>query len=95
MRRGLGVLTLAGTLFVFVSSGPFGLEAMVRDGGPGAAPLLLVLMLLFWGLSHALVASELASALPEQGGFVHWVSLAIGDFWGFQAAWWYWIKRNV
>lgn len=92
LRRGLGVLTLAGTLFVFVSSGPFGLEAMVRDGGPGAAPLLLVLMLLFWGLSHALVASELASALPEQGGFVRWVSLALGDFWGFQAAWWYWIK---
>lgn len=28
LRRGLGVLTLAGTIFVFISSGPFSLEAI-------------------------------------------------------------------
>jgi amino acid transporter len=92
LRRGLGVLTLAGTIFIFISSGPFGLEAMVRDAGPGAAVLMLVAGLLFWGLSHALVATELSSAVPEEGGFFRWVGLAFGDFWGFQAAWWYWIK---
>ncbi|HEU4402158.1 MAG TPA: APC family permease [Candidatus Polarisedimenticolia bacterium] len=92
LRRGLGVLTLAGTIFVFASSGPFGLEAMVRDGGPGAAPLMLVLTLLFWGLSHTLVATELSSAVPEEGGFIRWIGMAFGPFWGFQAAWWYWIK---
>jgi amino acid transporter len=67
LRRGLGAVTLAGTIFIFGSSGPFGLEAMVRDGGPGAAALMLVLTLLFWGLSHALVATELSSAVPEEG----------------------------
>jgi amino acid transporter len=92
LRRGLGVLTLAGTIFVFVSSGPFGLEAMVRDGGPGAAALMLVVGLLFWGLSHALVATELSSAIPEEGGFFRWIEMAFGGFWGFQAAFWYWIK---
>jgi amino acid transporter len=92
LRRGLGVVTLAGTIFVFVSSGPFGLEAMVRDAGPGAAALMLVVGLLFWGLSHALVATELSSAVPEEGGFFRWVEMAFGKFWGFQTAWWYWIK---
>ena len=86
------MVTLAGTIFVFVSSGPFGLEAMVRDGGPGAAALMLVVGLLFWGLSHALVATELSSAIPEEGGFFRWVEMAFGGFWGFQAAFWYWIK---
>jgi len=92
LRRGLGVVTLAGTIFVFVSSGPFGLEAMVRDGGPGAAALMLVVGLVFWGLSHALVATELSSAAPVEGGFFRWIEMAFGGFWGFQAAFWYWIK---
>jgi amino acid transporter len=92
LKRGLGVATLTGTIFIFVSSGPFGLEAMVRDGGPGAAPLMLLLAFLFWGLSHALVATELSGALPEEGGFVRWIGAAFGPFWGFLAGWWYWIK---
>jgi amino acid transporter len=92
LKRGLSVLTLAGTIFVFVSSGPFGLEAMVRDAGPGAAALMLVVGLAFWGLSHALVATELSSAVPEEGGFVRWIGMAFGGFWEFQSAWWYWIK---
>ena len=92
LRRGLGVLTLAATIFIFISSGPYGLEAMVREAGPGAAALMLVVALVFWGMSHALVASELASAVPEEGGFVRWIGMAFGDFWGFQAGWWYWIK---
>jgi amino acid transporter len=65
---------------------------MVRDAGPGAAALMLVVGLLFWGLSHALVATELSSAVPEEGGFFRWVEMAFGKFWGFQTAWWYWIK---
>lgn len=92
LRQGLTVLTLAGTIFIFISAGPFGLEAMVREGGPGVAPLMLVVALLFWGLSHSLVASELSSAIPVEGGFFRWIGMAFGEFWGFQSAWWYWIK---
>jgi len=92
LKRGLGVLSLTGTIFIFIASGPYGLEPMVREAGPGAGPLMLVLALLFWGLSHALVASELSSAMPVEGGFFRWIGTAFGEFWGFQAGWWYWIK---
>jgi amino acid transporter len=92
LRRGLGVLTLAGTIFIFISSGPYGLEPMVRGAGPGAAPAMLIVTLLFWGLSHVLVATELSAAIPEEGGFARWIGLAFGETWGFTAAWWYWIK---
>src|SRR5216117_2452837 len=86
LRRGLGVVTLAGTIFVFVSSGPFGLEAMVRYAGPGAAALMLVAALPFWGLSHALVATELSCAFPVVGGCFRLGEMALSVFWGFQAA---------
>ncbi len=92
LKRGLGVITLTGTIFIFIASGPFGLEPMVREAGPGAGPLMLVLALLFWGMSHALVASEMSSAVPVEGGFFRWIGMAFGEFWGFQAGWWYWIK---
>ncbi len=92
LKRGLSVLTLAGTIFIFVSSGPGGLESSVRDAGPGATALMLVVGFVFWGLSHVLVATELSSAVPEEGGFVRWIGMAFGGFWEFQSAWWYWIK---
>lgn len=37
----------------------------------------------------ALIASELGSALPGEGGFYVWARRALGDFWGFQTAWWW------
>src|SRR6185295_2619750 len=30
---------------------------------------------------------ELASALPNEGGYYAWVRRAMGNFWGFQEAW--------
>jgi amino acid transporter len=33
------------------------------------------------------MVSELASALPEEGGYYIWVARALGRFWGFQEAW--------
>jgi len=35
-----------------------------------------------------LVAAELGSALPQEGGYYKWVQRACGEFWGFQAGWW-------
>jgi len=34
------------------------------------------------------MVAELASALPEEGGYYVWVRKAMGDFWGFQEGWW-------
>ena len=33
------------------------------------------------------MVSELASALPQTGGFYIWVCRALGPFWGFQESW--------
>ena len=35
-----------------------------------------------------LVAAELGSAMPQEGGYYKWVQRACGEFWGFQAGWW-------
>jgi len=38
----------------------------------------------------ALVAAELASAFPKQGGMFRWVGEAFGPRWGFAALYWQW-----
>lgn len=35
-----------------------------------------------------LVASELGSVRPQEGGYYKWVQEGLGEFWGFQAGWW-------
>lgn len=76
-------------IYIYASAGAFGIEEMVSSTGPGLTIVLLVLLPVFWSLPLALVASELGSALPGEGGFYIWVRRALGDFWGFQAGWWW------
>ena len=95
-RRGeLGFLPLVAILFFNVSGGPYGVEDAVGSLGPGLALLLLLLTPLVWSMPVALAMGELASALPEEGGYVVWVQRAFGRFWGFQAGWWSWINSFV
>jgi len=95
-RRGeLGLLPLVAILFFNVSGGPYGLEDAVSSLGPGLALLLLLVTPLVWSLPVSLVMVELATALPEEGGYVVWVRRAFGRFWGFQAGWWSWINSFV
>jgi amino acid transporter len=95
-RRGeLGFLPLVAILFFNVSGGPYGVEDAVSSLGPGLALLLLLVTPLVWSLPVALAMGELASALPEEGGYVVWVQRAFGRFWGFQAGWWSWINSFV
>jgi amino acid transporter len=44
----------------------------------------------FWCIPVALVAAELTTAIPVEGGFYRWVRAGFGDFWGFLAGWWNW-----
>ena len=76
-------------IYIFVSGGSFGIEEMVASSGPGLTLLLLLALPVFWALPMALVASELGSAIPDSGGFYVWTRRALGDFWGFQAGWWW------
>jgi amino acid transporter len=77
---------IAATYFI-VAGGPFGLEDIVSRAGYAGAILILLVTPVLWSLPTALMVSELASALPEEGGYYVWVARAMGRFWGFQEAW--------
>lgn len=86
MRR-LRFLPLIAATYFMVSGGPYGIEDAVGQAGYARTLLLLILAPLFWSLPTALMVGELASAIPEEGGFYIWVTRGLGRFWGFQEAW--------
>ncbi len=49
---------------------------------------MLAVLPFVWGVPFGLVASELGSVRPQEGGYYKWVQEALGEFWGFQAGWW-------
>ena len=81
------LLPLIAATYFMVSGGPYGLEDIIGKAGYGRAFGLLLLIPLLWSLPTALMVGELASAMPEEGGFYQWVRRAMGPFWGFQEAW--------
>jgi amino acid transporter len=95
LRRELGLVPLTAVVFFNVSGGPYGIEDVIPTFGPGLALLLLLLTPLVWSLPVSLAMSELASAIPDEGGYVTWVRRAFGPFWGFQVGWWSWIDSFV
>jgi amino acid transporter len=81
------LLPLIAATYFMVSGGPYGLEDIIGKAGYGRALLLLAMVPLVWSLPTSLMVGELASALPEEGGYYCWVRRALGRFWGFQEAW--------
>jgi pimeloyl-ACP methyl ester carboxylesterase len=75
-------------IYFTVSGGAFGLEPLVGAVGPGFATLLIVVTPVVWSLPMALMVAELATLLPEDGGYYIWVKESLGDFWAVQEAWW-------
>jgi amino acid transporter len=86
MRKLRMVPLLAATYFM-VSGGPYDLEDVIGFGGYRFALLVLFFLPFFWSFPTALMLGELASAIPDEGGFYAWVRRALGPFWGFQEAW--------
>ena len=87
-HRSLGMLQLAGMIFFMTSGGGYGLEPMLGAAGPLLTLIGLCVAPWLWALPQALMASELSTLMPEDGGFVLWVDAALGPFWGFQLGWW-------
>lgn len=77
-------------MFSYNTAGPFGLEEQVSTSGPGMSLLYQFLIPFFWCIPVSLVAAELTTAMPVEGGFYRWTRAAFGDFWGFLAGWWNW-----
>ncbi len=87
LSKKLRLLPLVGATYFMVAGGPYGLEDIIGKAGYGRALLLLLLIPLVWSLPTSLMVGELASSIPEEGGFYEWVRRALGGFWGFQEAW--------
>ena len=77
-------------MYSYNTAGPFGLEDQVSTSGPGMALIYQLLIPFFWCIPISLVAAELTTAMPVEGGFYRWTRVAFGDFWGFLAGWWNW-----
>lgn len=56
----------------------------VSNGGPLLAIVGFVVLPIIWSVPEAMVTAELATAFPENSGYVAWVTAAFGPFWGFQ-----------
>ncbi|MDX2183839.1 MAG: APC family permease [Gemmatimonadaceae bacterium] len=95
VTRTLGTAGLVFVMYFQVSGGPYTTEALVASVGPGMALLVLALLPLVWAVPEALLIGELASMLPEEGGYYAWVKRAFGGFWGFQNAWITWCYSLV
>lgn len=81
------LLALIASTYFMVAGGPFGLEDIVMRSGYAGAILILLVTPVIWSLPTALMVSELASAIPEEGGYYVWVKRGMGRFWGYQEAW--------
>jgi len=85
-----GLLYFVFVMFAYTTGGPFGMEEMITTSGPGITLLFLLVIPFFWCIPVSLVAAELTTAIPVEGGFYRWVRAGFGNFWGFLAGWWNW-----
>ncbi len=95
LARSLTTLSLVFILYFSTSGGAYTTETLVREVGPGLALLILVLVPLVYSLPEILIVGELASMLPEEGGYYRWVQRAFGPFWAFQNGWLTWMYSLV
>ena len=80
--------TVVFMIFCLCAAGAYGIEEMIPQAGPGLTIVMLMVLPFVWSIPMGLIASELGSAIPEEGGYYKWVQRALGEFWGFQAGWW-------
>ncbi|XP_022140523.1 probable polyamine transporter At1g31830 [Momordica charantia] len=91
----LSVVPLVFLIFYEVSGGPFGVEDSVKAGGPLLALVGFLIFPFVWSIPEALVTAEMGTMFPENGGYVVWVSSALGPFWGFQLGWMKWLSGVI
>src|SRR5579884_886619 len=95
LRREIGICSLFFILFFCTSGGPFTTETLIHSVGPGLGLLILFIVPLIWSVPEVLIVGELASMLPEEGGYYRWVDRAFGRFWAFQNGWLTWMYSLV
>ncbi len=87
-ERRLTLFALVCLAYFTTCGGAYGLEPLIGAVGPGWAVVLIVVTPLVWSLPMALTVAELATLIPEEGGYYVWVRETLGPFWAVQEAWW-------
>jgi amino acid transporter len=95
LKKTLTSTALVFVMFFNVSGGAYGTEGLAGSVGPGLALVTLLVVPLIWSLPETLIVGELASMLPEEGGYYRWVRRAFGEFWAFQNGWATWLYSLV
>jgi amino acid transporter len=85
-----GLFYFVFVMYSYTTAGPFGLEDQVSTSGPGMTLIYHLVLPFFWCIPISLVAAELATAMPVQGGFYRWTRAAFGPVCGFLVGWWNW-----
>lgn len=91
----VSIIPLVFLIFYEVSGGPFGVEDSVKAAGPLLALLGFLLFPFVWSIPEALITAEMGTMFPENGGYVVWVSSALGPYWGFQQGWMKWLSGVI
>lgn len=87
-KHDIKISTVVFMIFCLCAAGAYGIEEMIPESGPGLTLVMLIVLPFVWSTPLGLVAAELGSARPQEGGYYKWVQEALGEYWGFQAGWW-------
>jgi amino acid transporter len=87
-ERRLSMPALACLVFFTTCGGAFAIEPLIGAVGPGWAVIFIIGTPLVWSLPTSLMVAELATMMPEEGGYYVWVRETFGPFWAVQQASW-------
>jgi amino acid transporter len=90
LKRALGFRDL--TLFYVVSGLSVRWVATAAAAGPSTLVVWIIALLAFF-LPLAASVLQLSAEYPQEGGLYVWTQEAFGDFFGFIAAWTYWMSN--
>ncbi len=71
--------TVVFMIFCLCAAGAYGIEEMIPQAGPGLTLAMLIVLPFVWSTPMGLVAAELGSALPQEGGYYKWVQRACDE----------------
>jgi len=91
LKRTIRLAPLIALIYCASSGGPYGLETAISSSGVGITLILILVMPLVLSIPMSLMAAELGSALPLEGGYYAWVKISMGRFAGFMEAMFSWL----